>query len=93
MASSNANEVIVFVPREGRFAHTIRQEEIEELERRSRALSEARENYLMLRDYLKAALRAGAVVESGPYEPKLCQLARAAYSVRAGIVEKLLIRR
>lgn len=92
MASRSKSEIIMFVPREGRFAHTIRQEEIEELMRRSRELTEARDRYLQLRDYLKAALRSGAVVESGSCEARLQSLMRSGYSVRPGIVERLLIR-
>lgn len=84
-------EVILFVPREGRFAHTIRQEEIEELLSRSRELTEARDRYLQLRDYLKAAIRCGAVIESGAYEPELRSLMRQAHSVRACVVERLFI--
>ena len=84
-------EVIQFTPREGRFAHTIRQEEIEELLQRSRDLTEARQRYIELRDYLKAALRGGAVIESGAYEPELRCLIRQEYSVRATTVERLFV--
>jgi hypothetical protein len=84
--------VIEIRPREGRFAHTIYQEEIEELLRRSALLDGARDRYLQMRDYLKAALRGGARVEPGLHEVRLEILNREEYAVKPSLVERLVVR-
>jgi hypothetical protein len=91
-ASNERSAVIEIRPREGRFAHTIYQEDIEELLRRSVSLDEARDRYLQMRDYLKAALRGGARVEPGLHEARLEILNREEYTVRRSLVEKLVVR-
>jgi hypothetical protein len=91
-ASDELSAVIEIRPREGRFAHTIYQEDIEELLRRSVLLDDARDRYLQMRDYLKAALRGGARVEPGLHEARLEMLRREEYTVKPSLVEKLVVR-
>jgi len=91
-ANSELSTVIEIRPREGRFAHTIYQDEIEELLRRSVLFDEARDKYLQMRDYLKAALRGGARVEPGLHEARLEFTNRDEYTVRSSLVEKLIVR-
>jgi hypothetical protein len=91
-ANDALSPVIEIRPREGRFAHTIYQEEIEELLRRSVSFDDARDRYLQMRDYLKAALRGGARVEPGLHEARLEIQNREEYTVRPLLVEKLVVR-
>jgi|SRR5579862_6460481 hypothetical protein len=91
-ANNELSAVVEIRPREGRFAHTIYQDEIEELLRRSVLFDEARDKYLQLRDYLKAALRGGARVEPGLHEARLELMNRDEYTVRSSLVEKLVVR-
>jgi hypothetical protein len=91
-ANNEVSTVIEIRPREGRFAHTIYQEEIEELLRRSVLFDDARDRYLQMRDYLKAALRGGARVEPGLHEVRLEILNREEFTVRPSLVEKLVVR-
>jgi len=91
-ANNELPTVIEIRPREGRFAHTIYQDEIEELLRRSVLFDEARDKYLQLRDYVKAALRGGARVEPGLHEVRLEFLNRDEYTVKPSLVEKLVVR-
>src|SRR5229473_7512245 len=91
-ANEELSSVIEIRPREGRFAHTIYQEDIEELLRRSVLLDDARDRYLQMRDYLKAALRGGARVEPGLHEVRLEILDREEYTVKPSLVEKLVVR-
>src|SRR5260221_6526589 len=79
-ASNELSAVIEIRPREGRFAHTIYQEDIEELLRRSVFLDDARDRYLQMRDYLKAALRGGARVGPGLHEIRLETLNREGHT-------------
>jgi hypothetical protein len=90
-ANDELSTVIEIRPREGRFAHTIYQEDIEELLRRSVLLDHARDRYLQMRDYLKAALRGGARVEPGLHEARLEMLKREEYTVKPSLVEKLVV--
>jgi hypothetical protein len=90
-ANEEPSTIIEIRPREGRFAHTIYQEEIEELLRRSVLLDNARDRYLQMRDYLKAALRGGARVEPGLHEARLEMLNREEYVVKSTLVEKLVV--
>jgi hypothetical protein len=90
-ANDELSTVIEIRPREGRFAHTIYQEDIEELLRRSVLLDDARDRYLQMRDYLKAALRGGARVEPGLHEARLEMLNREQYTVKWSLVEKLVV--
>jgi hypothetical protein len=91
-ANNEVSTVIEIRPREGRFAHTIYQDEIEELLRRSVLFDDARDRYLQMRDYLKAALRGGARVEPGVHEVRLEILNREEFTVRPSLVEKLVVR-
>jgi len=91
-ANSELSTVIEIRPREGRFAHTIYQEDIEELLRRSAFLDDARDRYRQMRDYLKAALRGGARVEPGLHDVRLETLNREEYAVKSSLLEKLVVR-
>lgn len=91
-ANDQPSSVIEIRPREGRFAHTIYQEDIEELLRRSVLFDDARDRYLQMRDYLKAALRGGARVEPGLHEVRLEILNREEHMVKQSLVEKLVVR-
>lgn len=91
-ANEQLSSVIEIRPREGRFAHTIYQDEIEELLRRSVLLDDARDRYLQMRDYLKAALRGGARVEPGLHEARLEVLNREEHFVKSSLVERLVVR-
>ena len=93
LAANDAPSTVIEIrPREGRFAHTIYQDDIEELLRRSVSLSDARDRYLQMRDYLKAALRGAARVEPGLHEVRLEVLNREEYTVKPSFVEKLVVR-
>lgn len=91
-ANDELSAVVEIRPREGRFVHTIYQEDIEELLRRSVLFDDARDRYLQMRDYLKAALRAGARVEPGLHEARLEMMNREEYRVKSLLVEKLVVR-
>lgn len=91
-ANDQSSTIIEIRPREGRFAHTIYQEDIEELLRRSVLFDDARDRYLQMRDYLKAALRGGARVEPGLHEVRLEILNREEHMVKQSLIEKLVVR-
>lgn len=58
-----------------RFVHTIYQDDIEDLLRKSHALNDARDAYLEQRDFIKIALESGAQVEPGPHAASLQDIA------------------
>jgi len=76
----------------GRFAHTIYQEDLEELILRR---NEAREACKQLREkekFVSAALRGGARIEPGVHEAEFVPVSREGYSVSAGVHFRLAVR-
>ena len=77
---------------EGRFAHTIYQEDIIELKLLSREFDDARRAYLDKRKYIRAALESGATVEPGLHSAEIIVCEREGFTVLAGTFKKLIIK-
>jgi len=93
----NGNEkrsnLLVLPPaKEGRFAHTVTQEDLIELQLLSREFSEARERWEKKRDWIKAALRAGACVQDGVLTAKLVKRKGGGYNVEVYDYEQIIVR-
>ncbi len=81
------NLLVLPPAKEGRFAHTITQEDLIELQLLSREFSEARERWEKKRDWIKAALRAGALVEVGVLTVRLEKRKGGGFDVRCTIMK------
>ena len=75
----------------GRFAHTVTQEDLVELQVLGQQLNDARVRYLGKRDWIKAALRGGAAVEPGFLTAELVLRQRPAYRVEDGSYDHLVV--
>jgi len=85
--------VLVLRPRNpGRFAHTVYQEDLEELLLLSRYFSEARDRWEAKRTEIRAALETGARVENGVHTAELVQLGPADYAVKRASTLRLVVR-
>ena len=92
-AESRQQKVVVLRPRnEGRFAHTITQEDLIELKLLSREFNEARERWEEKRDWIKAALRSGAGVEDGVLSVELVKGTGGGFAVEVYEYEKVVVR-
>jgi len=101
MAQSNGNggsrnENVIVLPaneRENpRFVHTVRQEDLVELQHLSRLFTEAREAWEEKKEWIKAALRAGARVEDGLRSAELVPRHREGYQVEPSEFYELVVR-
>lgn len=77
---------------DGRFAHTVTQEDVVELKMLSREFSDARERWERKRDWVKAALRAGASVEDGALTVGLVKCQGGGFTVEVYGYEKVVVR-
>jgi hypothetical protein len=77
---------------DGRFAHTIYQEDVVELKMLSREFSDARAAWEAKRDFVKAALRAGAAVEPGALTVALVKGKGGGFNVQVYDYEKVVVR-
>ncbi len=75
-----------------RFVHTVRQRDLIELQYLSRLFTEAREAWGQKRDWIKAALRAGAGVEAGLLAAELVPRRRPAHQVGDCAYDELVVR-
>ncbi|MCL5287910.1 MAG: hypothetical protein M1453_07955 [Acidobacteria bacterium] len=75
-----------------RKVHTIRQEDLIELQYLSRLFTEAREAWEQKRDWIKDALRAGAGVEAGLLAAELVPRRRPAHQVGDCAYDELVVR-
>jgi len=90
-----AAEVVILSLRkssEGRFAHTVTQDDIAELERLSAEFSAARLAWEKKRDWIKGALRARASVEPGAFSVELVKGKGGGYQVEVFEYEKVVVR-
>ena len=75
-----------------RFVHTVTQQDFFELEQASRDINEARDRYVAKRDWIKAALKAGAGIESGAFTAELVPRKGGGYSVAVYEYEALVVK-
>ena len=75
-----------------RFVHTVRQADLVELQYLSRLFTEAREAWEEKKEWIKAALRAGAGVEAGLLTAELVPRHREGYQVPDCTYDELLVR-
>jgi len=75
-----------------RFVHTVRQEDLVELQYLSRLFTEARAAWEEKREWIKAALRAGAGVKAGLLTAELVARTRPGYQVEDCEYDELVVR-
>lgn len=75
-----------------RKVHTIRQEDLVELQYLSRLLTEARTAWEEKKEWIKAAMRAGAGVEAGLLTAELVTRSRPAHQVGDCSYDELVVR-
>jgi hypothetical protein len=91
--SENVANVITLKPRnQGRFAHTVTQEDLLELMWRSRQFSEARQAWEEKREYIRAALAAGAAVQEGVHVAYLEEAEGGGFQMPRWKTTKLVVR-
>lgn len=89
-----ASEVVVLKPVNlGRFAHTLYQEDLEQLKMLSNLLNFIRDLYTDKRDYCKAALDGGAVVEPGALDAWVVNQDVAGYIVPPFKIRKVVLKK
>ncbi len=91
-ASQNGKLLVLRNRNEGNFIHTIYQEDLEELLLLSRELTEARKAYLIKKDAIKTALRAGAAVEPGIHTAELVSHQGGGFEIQLYTYMSLLVR-
>lgn len=90
---TSQTNVVVLKPRNnGRFFHTIYQEDLEELILLSRYFSEARENWEKKKEEIRAALASGARIEPGIHTAELIRVTGANYAVQKKNSYRLQVR-
>jgi len=92
---TNGNLIVLPVGEGGenpRFVHTVRQQDLIELQYLSRLFSEARENWEEKKEWIKAALRGGAGVEPGLLTAELALRKREPHQVDACEFYELVVR-
>jgi hypothetical protein len=87
-----SNVVVLRPKNEGRFAHTVTQEDLLELKQYSNEINEARQRYQEKKEYIKAALRGGARVEDGVFSAELVAQKGGGCFVEVYEYEKLVVR-
>ena len=87
-----SNVVVLRPVNEGRFAHTIYQEDLLELLLYSNQINEARDRYRAKREYIRAALASGAAVEPGALTALLQECQGGGYQVAPFTYRKLVVR-
>lgn len=88
-----AAEVVVLpAPSEGRFVHTIEQDDLEELMRYSREINEARKRYKKKKGWLRAALKGGARVAPGAFSAELVTRRGGGYIVEVFEYQDVAVR-
>ncbi len=91
--SAVASEKVVAIRQinTGRFAHTVTQEDMAELARLSREFSAARQAYDAKKEWIIAAIRAGAAIEPGLFRVRLVPRKGGGYFVEAWESESLVL--
>lgn len=87
-----SNLIVLHPVGEGRFVHTVTQKDLVELKLLSREFSEARERWEAKRDWIKAAIRAGARVEDGAFIVELVKRSGGGYNVEVYEYEQVVVR-
>ena len=92
----SGNGKVIVLPAAGRedprFVHTVRQADLVELQYLSRLFTEARAAWEDKREWIKAALRAGAGVEAGLRTAELVTRRRPGYQVDDTEYVELVVR-
>jgi len=93
-ASGNGKVIVLPVGEheDPRFVHTVRQADLVELQYLSRLFTEARAAWEEKREWIKAALRAGAGVEAGLRTAELVARHREGYQVEDCEYDELVVR-
>jgi len=94
-ASARLDNVIILnvgAAEDPRFVHTVRQEDLVELQYLSRLFTEARETWEQKKEWIKAAMRAGAGVEAGLLSAELVLRHRPGHKVADCDYDELVVR-